>query len=65
MLANGWCNRPIDTDCAYETICEGCGYYETTIEFLPTLRAQADHAGRNHQPERAAIYTQLADGLQH
>ena len=64
MRANGWCNRPIDTDCAYETICEGCAYYETTIEFLPTLRAQADHAGRNHQPERAAIYTQLADGLQ-
>ncbi len=64
MLANGWCNRPIDTDCVYETICEGCGYYETTIEFLPTLRAQADHASRNHQTERAATYNQLADGLQ-
>ena len=60
MLANGWCNRPVDTDCVYETICEGCGYYETTIEFLPTLRAQADHASRNHQTERAAIYNQLA-----
>lgn len=63
MLANGWCNRPAATDCVYETICEGCGYYQTTIEFKPTLRAQADHAARNHQTERAAIYTRLLDGL--
>ena len=63
MLANGWCNRPVDTDCIYETICEGCGYYQTTIEFRPTLRAQADHAERNHQPARAAIYNQLLDTL--
>ena len=63
MLANGWCNRPADTDCVYETICEGCGYYATGVEFLPTLRAQAEHAARNHQPERAAIYNQLLDGI--
>ena len=63
MLANGWCNRPIATDCAYETICEGCGYYQTAVEFRPTLRAQADHAERNHQSERAAIYNRLLDTL--
>ncbi len=63
MLANGWCNRPIATDCAYETICEGCGYYQTTVEFRPTLRAQADHAERNHQTERAVIYNRLLDTL--
>ena len=63
MLANGWCNRPVATDCVYETICEGCGYYQTTIEFRPTLRAQADHAERNHQPERAAIYNHLLANL--
>ena len=59
MLANGWCNRPSNTDCAYETICEGCGYYQTTIEFRPTLKAQADHAERNQQTDRAAIYNRL------
>ena len=64
MLANGWCNRPTGTDCVYETICEGCGYYQTTIEFKPTLRAQADHAERNQQPERAAIYNHLLAGLE-
>ena len=63
MLANGWCNRPAGTDCVYETICEGCGSYETTIEFKPTLRAQAEHAARNDQPERAAIYNHLLAGL--
>ena len=63
MLANGWCNRPVATDCVYETICEGCGYYQTTIEFRPTLRAQADHAERNHQTDRAAIYNRLLDTL--
>ena len=63
MLANGWCNRPIASDCAYETICEGCGYYQTTIEFRPTLKAQADHATRNHQTDRAAIFKRLLDTL--
>jgi integrase len=63
MLANGWCNRPVATDCVYETICEGCGYYQTTIEFRPTLRAQAEHSEQNHQIERAAIYNRLLDGL--
>jgi len=63
MLANGWCNRPVATDCAYETICEGCGYYQTTIEFRPTLRAQADHATRNHQTDRAAVFNRLLGTL--
>jgi hypothetical protein len=62
-LANGWCNRHVATDCVYETICEGCGYYQTTIEFRPTLQAQADHATRNHQTERAAIYNRLLGAL--
>lgn len=60
MLANGWCHRPALTDCVYETICEGCGYYQTTVEFLPTLRAQAAHATTNQQTERAELYTRLA-----
>ncbi len=47
-----WCNRPVASDCAHETIREGRGYYQTTIEFRPTLKAQADHATRNHQTDR-------------
>jgi integrase len=27
MLGNGWCTRPSKLDCAFETICEGCGFF--------------------------------------
>jgi hypothetical protein len=37
---------------------------QTTIEFRPALRAQAEHAERNHQPSRAKIYNQLLDNLE-
>ena len=47
MLGNGYCARPRGTDCSFEAVCEGCGYYETTIEFQPTLRAQRDHAAEH------------------
>ena len=41
----------------------GTGYYQTTIEFRPTLRAQAEHAERNQQTDRAAIFNRLLDSL--
>ena len=42
---------------------EGCGYYQTAVEFRPTLRAQADHAERNQQTDRAEIFNRLLDTL--
>jgi hypothetical protein len=59
MLANGWCTRPAELDCAYDTICEGCGFFATTVEFKPTLQRQADHAAAHDQPERATIYRRI------
>jgi hypothetical protein len=59
MLGNGWCTRPTDLDCAFETICEGCGFFQTTIEFRSTLQAQRDHAATHDQPHRAALYDKL------
>ena len=59
MLGNGWCTRPADTDCAFEAICEGCGYFETTIEFRPRLKAQRDHAKAHGKPQREALYDRL------
>ena len=35
MLGNGYCTRPIELDCSFEAICEGCTYFATTIEFKP------------------------------
>ena len=64
MLANGWCTRPKDTDCAFESICEGCGFFATTIEFKPTLEAQRDHAAANGQIVRQERYTKLLDAIE-
>ena len=44
MLGNGYCSRPQDLDCHYQTICESCTFFVTTIEFRPTLQAQRDDA---------------------
>jgi integrase len=60
MLANGWCTRPAELDCSYETICESCGFFDPTVEFTPTLRRQAEHAAAHDQPARAELYTKLA-----
>jgi hypothetical protein len=64
MLGNGWCTRPRDTDCSFEAICEGCGHYQTTIEFAPTLRAQRDHATTHGHTTRVQLYGALLDRLE-
>jgi hypothetical protein len=64
MLANGWCTRPAELDCRFETLCEGCGFFATTVEFKPTLTRQRDHATANNQPSRARIYQHLLDNLE-
>jgi len=40
-LGNGHCARPVDTDCHFESICEGCTFFITTIEFRPRLSLDA------------------------
>ncbi len=63
MLGNGWCTRPRTMDCTFETVCEGCGFFATTVEFKPTLRRQRDHAAANDQPDREALYDDLLERL--
>jgi len=63
MLGNGYCTRPVELDCAFEAICEGCTYFATTIEFRPTLRRQHRDALRKNQTGRATLYKNLLDGL--
>jgi integrase len=61
MLGNGWCQRPAQMDCHYETICETCTYYGTDHSHIPVLTRQRDHAQNHHQPGRAKLYQQLLD----
>jgi site-specific recombinase XerD len=63
MLGNGWCTRPAELDCSFETICEGCGFFQSTIEFRPALQAQHDHAASHDQPARAKTYQRLLNQI--
>ncbi len=63
LLGNGRCVRPAQLDCAYQTICEGCGFFETGPEFLPILRRQRQSASEQSDFERQRVYQELIDGL--
>jgi integrase/recombinase XerD len=59
MLGNGYCARPVGLDCHFESICESCTFFQTTIEFRPTLQRQRDDAATKGQVGRQKIF----DGL--
>lgn len=61
MLGNGYCARPVELDCHFESICESCTFFVTTIEFRPTLEKQRDGAAAKGQIARRDIF----DGLLH
>lgn len=63
LLGNGYCTRPKVMDCVYESICESCTFFQTTIAFRPTLHAQRDDACAKGQVARARIYDNLLTGL--
>ena len=64
LLGNGWCQRPAVLDCHFESICEGCTHFATDTTFQPVLLRQRDHAARNQQEARAAMFGQLLDTLE-
>jgi len=59
LLGNGYCARPIELDCRYETICESCTIFFTTIERRPTIQAQRDDADAKGQTGRLDVYDAL------
>jgi site-specific recombinase XerD len=59
LLGNGWCTRPPQLDCAFESICETCTYFQTSIEFRPTLAAQHDDATAKNQAGRQQLFAKL------
>ncbi len=63
LLGNGLCTRPPELDCAFESICETCTFFQTSIEFRPTLQAQHDDATTKGQTHRAELFNQLLAGL--
>jgi hypothetical protein len=63
MLGNGWCTRPAELDCAFESICETCTFFQTSIEFRPVLAAQHDNAAAKQQTGRQQLFSQLLNRI--
>ena len=65
LLGNGYCTRPPELDCAFESICETCAFFQTSIEFRPTLQAQHDDAHAKGQTHRAGavVHTDAAQAI--
>ena len=63
LLGNGWCTRPPQLDCAFESICETCSYFQTSIEFRPGLAAQRDHAATHGQTSRQELFARLINQI--
>ena len=61
LLGNGWCQRPAQLDCSYESICETCTHFATDQTFQPVLLRQRNHATENNQTSRAELFTKLLD----
>jgi integrase len=65
LLGNGWCERPAELDCHFESICEGCAHFATNKTFQPVLIKQRDHATKHGQPQRAELFNGLIENLDH
>jgi hypothetical protein len=65
LLGNGYCTRPPELDCAFESVCETCAFFQTSIAFRPTLQAQHDDAQTKGQSHRADLFTSLLGRVDH
>ena len=63
MLGNGYCTRPVAMDCHFDSICESCSFFVTSIEFRPTLQRQRDDAARKAQLGRQKTFDGILDRL--
>jgi hypothetical protein len=63
MLGNGHCARPVEMDCHFESICESCTFFVTTIEFRPTLQRQREDAATKGQLGRQKIFDGILERL--
>jgi hypothetical protein len=57
LPGNGYCTRPPQLACAFESICETCSYFQTSID--PALAAQHDHAANHGQTSRQELFARL------
>jgi integrase len=63
LLANGHCTRPALLDCAFESVCERCGFFQTGPQFVTILKRQRKHADERGQSDRSQLFDGLIDGV--
>jgi len=63
LLGNGHCTRPQALGCRYETICQTCAFFATTIEFRDTLTAQRADARQHADTTREQVYDTILVNL--
>jgi site-specific recombinase XerD len=63
LLANGHCTRPALLGCAFESVCERCGFFETGPQFLTILKRQRKHADERGQSDRSEVFDGLIEGV--
>jgi site-specific recombinase XerD len=63
MLGNGHCTRPPELDCSFESVCENCTFFQTSLQFRPTLQAQHDDAAAKQQTGRENLFANLLTSI--
>ena len=63
LLGNGYCTRPVELDCQFESVCETCVHFATGPEFAPVILRQRDHANERGHTRLAAVHTGLLDRI--
>lgn len=63
LLGNGYCSRPAELGCRYETICETCSFFAPTIAFRDTLQNQHDDAQAHGETHRQDVYVKILKEL--
>ena len=63
LLANGHCTRPALLGCAFESVCERCGFFETGPQFVTILKRQRKHADQRGQSDRRQLFDGLIEGV--
>jgi hypothetical protein len=63
LLGNGYCTRPVELDCQFESVCETCVRFATGPEFAPVILRQRDHARERDHTRLAAVYPGLLDRI--
>ena len=63
LLGNGYCTRPVELDCQFESVCETCVHFATGPEFAPVILRQRDHARERDHTRLTAVYNQLLERI--